>query len=335
MRTTLSGLHRLGMLRRFAIALLTVEATAVLIEKTTDRDPLPDWLDIVLALCGLCALVLFSAAETFATRLNRRMISDARDLATRREDDEEQRLTRRASRERIENILEGHALPTMVFQPIVDLRTGETVGYEALSRFDAGSPVAWFAEANRAGLGVELELKAITRALDQFAEFPADAFLSLNCSPATLLTDALDDLVSHHPGQRIVVELTEQTQVDDYRSCRAAADRLRARGVRLAIDDLGAGYSSLQRVIALQPEIIKLDRSLIQVADPAGHAMVRTLVTLGQLTGATLVAEGIEDAASLGAVRELGVPLGQGFHLGRPGPLTLRADAVPVPVTPR
>lgn len=326
MRTTLRRLRRLALLRRVAIPFMAVEAIAVLVQKTTDYDALPDWMDITLALIGLCGLALVSAAEALARGLDRRMILDAQDLATRREDDEEQRLARRASRERVENILEGNAFPAIVFQPIVDLQTTHPVGYEALSRFDAGPPDAWFAEANRAGLGVELELKAITRALDQLAALPADAFLSLNCSPATLVTAELDDLVSRHPGDRIVIELTEQTQVDDYRPCRAAADRLRTRGVRLAVDDLGAGYASLQRVVALQPEIIKLDRGLIQVADPAGQAMVRTLVTLGQLTGATLIAEGIEDGESLDLVRELGVPLGQGFLLGRPGPLTEHAE---------
>jgi EAL domain-containing protein (putative c-di-GMP-specific phosphodiesterase class I) len=200
--------------------------------------------------------------------------------------------------------------------------TGHSVGYEALSRFGSGPPDAWFAEATRAGLGTELELKAIGRALDHLPDLPADTFLSLNCSPATLLTGDLYELLLPHPGARIVVELTEQTPVDDYRPCRAAADRLRARGVRLAIDDLGAGYASLHRVIALQPEIIKLDRSLIQVTDRTGQAMVRTLVTLGQLTGAIVIAEGIEDTVSLDIVRDLGVPLGQGFHLGKPQPIT-------------
>jgi EAL domain-containing protein (putative c-di-GMP-specific phosphodiesterase class I) len=165
----------------------------------------------------------------------------------------------------VENIIEGVAYPAMVFQPIVELQTGHTLGYEALSRFGSESPDVWFAEATRAGLGEELELKAIGRALERLSDLPADTFL--------------------------------------------------------AIDDLGAGYSSLQHVIALQPEIIKLDRGLIQVTDPAGNAMIQTLVTLGQLTGATLIAEGIEDTTVLGLVRELGVPLGQGFHLGKPRPI--------------
>lgn len=327
MPTTLARLRRLTLLRRIAIPLMAIESMAVLFEQTTGLDPLPNVVDVILTLGGLCALAMVSVAEALAGGLSRRIAADARDLAIRRQDEEQQLQARRATRERVENIIEGAAYPAMVFQPIVELQTGHTLGYEALSRFGSESPEVWFAEATRAGLGEQLELKAISRALELLPDLPEDTFLSLNCSPATLVSAALDELLYKYPGGRLVIELTEQTTVDDYRPCRAAADRLRTRGVRLAIDDLGAGYSSLQRVIALQPEIIKLDRGLIQVTDPAGNAMVQTLVTLGQLTGATIIAEGIEDTSVLGLVRELGVPLGQGFHLGKPCPITELTDS--------
>jgi EAL domain-containing protein (putative c-di-GMP-specific phosphodiesterase class I) len=325
MTTTLGRLSRLTRLRRIAIPLIAIESIAVLIEKTTQRDPLPDWVDVTIACLGIGALFLVSCAEALTGALSRGIVADAHDLAARRGHDEDNRQAAKTRRERIENILEGAAYPSMVFQPIVELQTGKTVGYEALSRFGTGTPDAWFADATRAGLGAELELKAIRRGLEQLGTLPADTFLTLNCSPATLLTDALYELVARYPGRRIVIELTEQTPIDDYPRCRAAGDRLRSLGARLAIDDLGAGYASLQNVITLQPEIIKLDRDLAQVADQSVQTMVQTLVTLSRLTGATLIAEGIEDTTTLTAVRDLGVQLGQGFHLGRPKPI---ADVV-------
>jgi EAL domain-containing protein (putative c-di-GMP-specific phosphodiesterase class I) len=331
MTTTLGRFSRLTHLRRIAIPMIAIESVAVLIEKTTERDPLPDWVDITLACLGVGALLLVSCAEALTGALSRRILADAHDLATRRSHDEDNRQATKTRRERIENILEGAAYPSMVFQPIVELQTGKTVGYEALSRFGTGPPDAWFADATRAGLGAELELKAIRRALEQLDTLPADTFLSLNCSPATLLTDALYELVARHPGERIVIELTEQTPIDDYPRCRAAGDRLRTLGVRLAIDDIGAGYASLQHVIILQPEIIKLDRDLTQVADTSVQTMVQTLVTLSRLTGATLIAEGIEDTTTLSAVRDLGVRLGQGFHLGKPRPIAEVAEEISQP----
>lgn len=321
MTSTLGRFSQLTRLRRIAIPLIAIESVAVLIEKVTERDPLPDWVDITIACLGLGALVLVSCAEAFTGTLSRGILADAHDLAARRSHDEDNRQATKTRRVRIENIIEGAAYPAMVFQPIVELQTDKTVGYEALSRFGTGTPDVWFADATRAGLGAELELKAIRRALEQLDTLPADTFLSLNCSPATLLTDALYELVARYDGRRVVIELTEQTPIDNYPRCRAAGDRLRSLGARLAIDDLGAGYASLQHVITLQPEIIKLDRDLTQVADKSVQTMVQTLVTLSRLTGATLVAEGIEDTTTLNAVRELGVQLGQGFHLGKPLPI--------------
>lgn len=115
-----------------------------------------------------------------------------------------------------------------------------------------------------------------------------------------------------------MIELTEQTPVEDYVRCRTVVDRLRGLGARLAIDDLGAGYASLRHVIALQPEIIKLDRALTDVTDGAARSTVQTLVGLARLVDATIIAEGIEHAGQVDVIRGLGVELGQGWHLGRP-----------------
>jgi EAL domain-containing protein (putative c-di-GMP-specific phosphodiesterase class I) len=329
----------LARLRQVAIALMAVEICAVLIEKTTGRDPVPDWIDVSLCLVAFGALLFITAAEALASTFRHTLAADAEDLATRRRHEEDERSTAQRRRERIENILAGEAFPAMVFQPIVDLRTGRTVGFEALSRFDTGPPDVCFADAAHVGLGLQLELKAIRRALRHLDQLPEDAYLSVNCSPTTLLSDDLYDILARHDTARIVVELTEQMPVEDYHQCRTAIDRLRRAGARLAIDDLGAGYASLRHVIALKPEIIKLDRGLADVADPSTQMMVQTLVTLGRLIGATILAEGIEDAAGIELVRALGVELGQGWHLGMPQPITeiiesRTAATVPQPPSP-
>jgi EAL domain-containing protein (putative c-di-GMP-specific phosphodiesterase class I) len=331
----LGRLGRLARLRQIAIPLLALETLDLLIEKTTTLDPLPDWLDLSICLLGLGALVLVAGVEALGRNLNTGLAADAQDLATRRLHDEDDRRDAQQRRERIENILHSASHPTIVFQPIVELQTGQTVGFEALSRFRSGTPDAWFADATQVGLGVELELKAIGRALSQLELLPPTVFLSVNLSPAVLLADELYDLIAGYDAARIVVELTEQTPVEDYHRCRTAIDRLRKSGVRLAVDDLGAGYASLRHVIALQPELIKLDRALADVTDTAVYSMIQTLVGLGRLTGATIIAEGIEDAASLNLIRDLGVQLGQGWHLGTPQPLAelagSRSRAVPQP----
>ena len=323
---TLAGFARLTRLRQVAIPLMAIETVAVLFEKVTRRDPLPDWLDICIGILGICALTLVMVAEVLSHRYRGAFVADATDLASRRRHDADERRTVQRQRERIENVLEGNDFPSMVFQPIVDLRTGQTAGFEALSRFGPGGPPdIWFADASEVGLGLQLELKAIRRALNSLDQLPGQTYLSVNCSPTTLRSEELYDVLARHDTARVVVELTEQLPVENYPECRAAVDRLRQIGVRLAIDDLGAGYASLRHVIALQPEIIKLDRGLADVADASVQMMVQTLVTLGRLTGATILAEGIEDAAGLVRVRELGVELGQGWHLGRPVPI---AEAV-------
>ena len=121
------------------------------------------------------------------------------------------------------------------------------------------------------------------------------------------------------PHHRIVAELTEHTRVDDYRGLLDALAPLRRQGLRIAVDDAGAGYAGLRHVLRLEPDLIKLDLELIRDihTDPAKRA----LVTFAADTSAILVAEGIETADELATLRALGVPYGQGYHLARPGPL--------------
>lgn len=324
----------LALLRWSAMFLFAAESIMVTVEHVTGWDPLSVAADIVICVLALAALVAFAMIGQAERRIAGGLCdADTQDLAARRGREAQALADAAARRDRIVRVLEDDRYPVLVFQPIVDLRTGRTVGYEALSRFLDGAPDEWFAAAEEVGLGVLLELKAVGRALAQLSALPAaDTYLSVNCSPAALVADDLFDLVagSVEPG-RVVVELTEHVQVEDYTGCQRAAARLRGIGARLAVDDMGAGYASLRHVIELRPEIIKLDRSLINVADRSLETAVGVLVALGRLTGAAILAEGVEDAPTVARMRALGVDLAQGWYYGRPGPLPQLAavDALP------
>jgi EAL domain-containing protein (putative c-di-GMP-specific phosphodiesterase class I) len=314
----------LALLRWSAMFLFAAESITVTVEHVTGWDPLSDAADIAICALAFAALVAFAMIGHAERRIAGGLCdADTQDLAARRGREAQDLADATARRDRIVQVLEGDRYPVLVFQPIVDLRTGRTVGYEALSRFLDGTPDEWFAAAEEVGLGVPLELKAVRRALAQLPALPAaDTYLSVNCSPAALVADDLFDLVagSIEPG-RVVVELTEHVQVEDYTGCQRAAARLRGIGARLAVDDMGAGYASLRHVIELRPEIIKLDRSLINVADRSLETAVGVLVALGRLTGAAILAEGVEDAPTVARMRTLGVDLAQGWYYGRPKPL--------------
>ena len=240
--------------------------------------------------------------------------------------------THRAQLQRINQALETDALH-LAFQPVSDLETGHTVGFEALARFSTEPhrpPNEWFAEAHAVGLGVSLELSAVNAALAALHELPPDAYLAINVSPETVLSTVLEELLIDSPCHRVVLELTEHERVASYETLDAALTPLRSRGVRTAVDDAGAGYASLQHILRLRPEIIKLDISLIRELqrDPARRALTSALVTFGREIDATIVAEGIETHQEMAALQRLGVRWGQGYYLGRPCPLPNATNAV-------
>lgn len=211
----------------------------------------------------------------------------------------------------------------MVFQPVADLTTGSVVGVEALARFGCQPqrpPNVWFAEAEHLGRGTELELAAIRSALDRMAELRPDLFLAVNASPATAATDELGFLLDRYPAHRVVLELTEHTRVEDYDRLLVALGRLRRRGVRIAVDDTGAGYAGLQHLLRIKPNMLKLDTALTHGIDhdPVRRSLAAALVTFAVETGATIIAEGIETPGELDALQRLGIPWGQGYHLARP-----------------
>lgn len=211
------------------------------------------------------------------------------------------------------------------FQPVFDLADCRIVTLEALARFwtePMRSPSAWFAEATEVGLGIELELAAIRSALQRLDDFPPDVALALNVSPTTALDRRFCELLID-VAERVVIEITEHAQVDDYEELQRALAPLRQRGAQVAIDDVGAGFANLRHILRLAPDIVKLDLSLTQEIsrDPAREALATSLVGFAEGVGASIVAEGISSDEDLALLRALGVAYGQGFYLARPSAL--------------
>lgn len=227
-------------------------------------------------------------------------------------------------RERIDKTVHSQMILT-AFQPIHELTTGTITGVEALARFpsDGGrSPDHWFNEATSVGLGGELEFAALEAALHNTAKLPEHLYVALNLSPETCLDPRLPGFLEQSAlaVDRIVLELTERLAVDEYAPLLAALAPLRRRGLQIAVDDAGSGFSSMRHILQLRPDIIKLDRSLIAGidSDQGQRALGAAMVNFAKQIGARIVAEGIETQAELTAVTHLGMASGQGYFLGRP-----------------
>jgi len=211
------------------------------------------------------------------------------------------------------------------FQPVIDLARASVVGYEALARFDgpAPSPLPWFEAAAAHGRLVELEAAALRSALDAHAILPTNTFLTVNIGPGSIDSPLVRAVWDDFPSLGgVVIELTEHERVESYAALEPVLDRLRSAGALLAIDDAGAGYAGLQHVLSLRPDIIKLDRALVEGLDrdEAKRTLVEMIGTLAGRLDAWLLAEGIETGEELDVLIALGVPLAQGYFLARPGP---------------
>ena len=211
----------------------------------------------------------------------------------------------------------------VAYQPIFDPRSGHCVGIEALARFPEpfGSPDQTFAAAESLGLDVELDTLVIRHAWDMLPRLGIGQFLAVNVSPATLLE--LAPCANRQPDlslAKLVVEVTEPAAIDAYATLRRELVPLRERGLRIAVDDAGAGYASLRHILELRPDFIKLDRWLIDglADDSSRRVAVSAFVSLSRELGAKVVAEGVERAADLAAVAELGLEGAQGYLLGMP-----------------
>jgi EAL domain-containing protein (putative c-di-GMP-specific phosphodiesterase class I) len=236
------------------------------------------------------------------------------------------------TREAFARLVAGEGL-SMAVQPIVDVRSGRVHAYEALARFSQpgmeGSPLRWFSLAERFGERPALERACLRAGLDLLALRPAGTGVSINLSAPVLLegeTLAMLEQASERLADGLhglIVEITEETLVQGDMQLLDAIEPLRARGAQLAVDDMGAGYSGLRQITTVRPGYLKLDRSLVSGIDGDGDgeraALVAALAGYSQRVGCLLIAEGIETPDELALLRDLGVPLIQGYYLARPG----------------
>jgi EAL domain-containing protein (putative c-di-GMP-specific phosphodiesterase class I) len=227
-----------------------------------------------------------------------------------------------AARHRVADAIERRRVH-IALQPIIDLTTGRLAGAEALARFPDGRPPdEWFGEATETGQVLDLDALTFTSALDLLNTLPEHCYLSVNASPELLmrgdLVRRLDE--QHVPLDRLVIEVTEHVKISSYGDLHTRLAVLRERGVRLAIDDTGAGYASFNHVLQLKPDIIKIDRSLIVdiTDDAARRSLVTALVLLALDLDASITAEGVETASELETLATLGVDCAQGYLLARP-----------------
>ncbi|MEO6859269.1 MAG: EAL domain-containing protein [Solirubrobacteraceae bacterium] len=229
----------------------------------------------------------------------------------------------RGAQEALERLIEGDGL-TMAVQPIVTTSVGRTHAYEALARFQArgtSNPLHWFALADEFGLRDELEVACLQCALKLLSTRPEGTLLSINLS-GPLLLDQRTEAVLAEPESLdgLILELTENSLLEDTPGLHAKISQLQAAGVRFAVDDMGAGYSGLRQMTTVRPTYMKLDRSLIRGidADPARGALISALLGYARQTGGHIIAEGVETEAELEALTQLGVELVQGFLVARP-----------------
>jgi EAL domain-containing protein (putative c-di-GMP-specific phosphodiesterase class I)/AmiR/NasT family two-component response regulator len=295
--------------RPTVLEMLRAGAVGYLVKGTATQDLLGSITKVVDGGASLSAELIDDIVHELSSQL-------------RREEIEHQQFD--ARRGEIDRFLSGNGL-TMVYQPIVELRSREVVGLEALARFHAlplRPPNEWFAAAVELELGVQLEMMAIKSAMIGLPQLPADAYLSVNCSPRAAMSPELATLVNGD-ASRMVVEITEHEAIEDYEVLADALEGLRAHGVRVAIDDAGAGFASLRHTLLLRPDIVKVDTSLTRNidADRAKRAMTSALVSFGEEMGIAIIAEGIETREELDTLLALGVPFGQGFYLAEPAPL--------------
>jgi EAL domain-containing protein (putative c-di-GMP-specific phosphodiesterase class I) len=241
------------------------------------------------------------------------------------------RRDRAEARRRIRAVITAAAFHP-VFQPIVELSTGRTVGFEALTRFDDGSrPDHMFAAALGCGLGAELETITLAAALRDARRLPPETWLSLNVSPV-LLADGvtLATLLGDHSGP-VVLEVTEHDAIETYGPLRTAVLAL-GPGVRIAVDDAGAGVANFNHLVGLRPDFVKIDAGLVRGvdADVSRSAVVAGLVHFAAMANCEVIAEGIETEVERTTLIALGATLGQGYLLARPAPIEAWTPPTPV-----
>jgi EAL domain-containing protein (putative c-di-GMP-specific phosphodiesterase class I)/GGDEF domain-containing protein/AmiR/NasT family two-component response regulator len=216
-----------------------------------------------------------------------------------------------------------------VFQPIADLRGSCRLGWLALTRFSDSAPeqtAHWFAEARALGLTAELELAAAQAASSEIDRLPAPSLLFMKASCTTVAQRGLEDVLDGDIAARVVIELSGIAELEETDAFNDAVDRLRHRGVRFAVDETGAGFGPLDHVLDLSPAFVRLAGGLTRGidVDRTRRALAMTVISFASHLGAKVIADQIETAEELDALRRLGVGYGLGFHIGRPEPLPAR-----------
>lgn len=225
----------------------------------------------------------------------------------------------------LDAIFEEPSRLTLVAQPIVDLHRAAVVGYELLSRFVLPTPAppdVVFGTALQRGKGAALEALVLGRALELARSAPPNCFITVNTSPRHLGQPEVQAVLAGRSLHGIVIELTEHQAFRGAAALRRTLDELREAGAIVALDDAGSGYAGLKQILAVEPEILKLDRELLTGIDTseAKRVMVAMIGELADRLDAWVLAEGVETAEEADALMKLGVPLGQGYFYARPAP---------------
>lgn len=227
-----------------------------------------------------------------------------------------------------------------LFQPILDMRSGEIAGYEGLIRGPADSPLHspfnLFAEAQRQGLSLETEMLSRHIVLEAFAQLDLPGNLFLNVSPETLTHPrfkngrTLDFMMEVGIApERVIIELTENQPTYDFATMCSALLHYRSMGFQIALDDLGQGFSSLRLWSELRPDIVKIDMHFVQGvdADPVKLQFLKSIQCIAESCGTHVIAEGVETEAELNTVKDIGIVFGQGYFIARPSPTPQRVTA--------
>jgi EAL domain-containing protein (putative c-di-GMP-specific phosphodiesterase class I) len=233
---------------------------------------------------------------------------------------------------------------TTVFEPIVALASNAVLGYEALSRGPSGTgletPMALFGTAELFDREYELDSLCRRRALSNARGIASDQLLFLNILPTCIqdpdfqAAHVRETLAELGLGPRnLVLEISERQAISNFPIFREAIDQFSGLGFRIALDDTGSGFSSLEAALELQPDFLKIDMSLVRSIEdsPEKQEVLRGLQSLSAKMGSQVIAEGIETAQELAVIRSLGIEFGQGFYLGRGG---ATPSGTPRPLTP-
>ena len=221
-----------------------------------------------------------------------------------------------------------------VYQPIVDLASGGTLGYEGLIRpgpqAPYADPVSLFAAAEASGHMVPLDLACVEAIVASAARMPKELFLSVNMSPRTIEAPEFSapvmlNILARYdfPPDRLIIELTEHQPIGDLERVRHKVEACRNAGIRLAADDLGSGNSGLKLLSDLHFDVVKVDLGVIQRSSTSGasSAVVESIVAFASRTGALVIGEGVEQEEQVEQLKQLGVTAAQGYLFSRPGPL--------------